>query len=188
MLEQKENVLDDLIVDLRRSNQVEVQTTQYGYVTCQDLNAIDMLKEQLIVVIKAPPEAKLVLPDTKVPREIFLKSEKGEIDVFLCPDHNNPDSTGTGYSGFNSGRSIADPLLEDIDPMLTPIHEKYQNSSEYKIMGFCYLPGSLSVILKKKRFYYQVLNQSYQRILLVMGVTNKPFMGCLAYSRTRKHV
>lgn len=51
------------------------------------------------------------LPDAKLPREIHLKADKGEIDVFLCPDDTYQQS--------------CDPLLDDIRPIVTPIVEKY---------------------------------------------------------------
>lgn len=143
LLEQKENMLDRMIVEMRKTTADDMQTTKHAYVTCQDLNSIDMFKEQIIVVIKAPPEAKLVLPDVQQPREIFLKSEKGEIDVFLCPEssENSPNGLcGSGGSsngggslmggssnaggGYGSSRSGPDPLLEDIDPLLSPFSEK----------------------------------------------------------------
>lgn len=149
LLEQKENLLDRMIVEMRSTTEMDMQTNKHAYVTCQDLNSIDMFKEQIIVVIKAPPEAKLVLPDVQPPREIFLKSEKGEIDVFLCPEssENSPNgsnsSTGGGFAsgsyagslagsssacfggiGKGSGRSGPDPLLEDIVPLLSPFSEK----------------------------------------------------------------
>lgn len=150
LLEQKENLLDRMIVEMRSTTEMDMQTNKHAYVTCQDLNSIDMFKEQIIVVIKAPPEAKLVLPDVQPPREIFLKSEKGEIDVFLCPEssENSPNgsSSSGGGGGFasgsyagslaggssacfsgvgkGSGRSGPDPLLEDIVPLLSPFSEK----------------------------------------------------------------
>lgn len=149
LLEQKENLLDRMIVEMRSTTEMDMQTNKHAYVTCQDLNSIDMFKEQIIVVIKAPPEAKLVLPDVQPPREIFLKSEKGEIDVFLCPEssENSPNGSGSSGGGFasgsytgslaaggssacfggqgkGSGRSGPDPLLEDIVPLLSPFSEK----------------------------------------------------------------
>lgn len=54
---------------------------------------------------------QLQLPDAKLPREIHLKSDKGEIDVFLCPDETH--------------QPLCDPLLDDIRPIVTPIVEKY---------------------------------------------------------------
>lgn len=51
------------------------------------------------------------LPDEKLPREIHFKADKGEIDVFLCPDDAN--------------QPTGDPLLDDIRPYVTPIVEKY---------------------------------------------------------------
>lgn len=143
-LEQKENQLDRMIVEMRSTTETDMQANKHAYVTCQDLNSIDLFKEQIIVVIKAPPEAKLVLPDVQQPREIFLKSEKGEIDVFLCPEssENSPNGAGSsaGFSsasyagslpggssiigGNGSSRSGPDPLLEDIEPLLSPYSEK----------------------------------------------------------------
>lgn len=52
----------------------------------------------------------LQLPETK-PREIHLKADKGEIDVFLCPD--------------DASQPSCDPLLDDIRPYVAPIVEKY---------------------------------------------------------------
>lgn len=139
LLEQKENMLDRMIVEMRNMTGVDMQTTKHAYVTCQDLNSIDMFKDQIIVVIKAPPEAKLVLPDVQQPREIFLKSEKGEIDVFLCPESSETSPNGSlggigscsgslfgGSTGGGNGssRSGLDPLLENIDPLLSPFNER----------------------------------------------------------------
>lgn len=61
LLEQKENLLDRLIVEMRSTTETDMQANKHAYVTCQDLNSIDLFKEQIIVVIKAPPEAKLVV-------------------------------------------------------------------------------------------------------------------------------
>lgn len=139
LLEQKENLLDRLIVEMRSTTETDMQANKHAYVTCQDLNSIDLFKEQIIVVIKAPPEAKLVLPDVQQPREIFLKSEKGEIDVFLCPESSENSPNGgfssasyagslpggsSSFGGKGSSRSGPDPLLEDIVPLLSPFSEK----------------------------------------------------------------
>ncbi|XP_063699625.1 transcription factor E2f1 [Culicoides brevitarsis] len=115
-LEYKENMLDKLMMDLRQSLNQQFETTKHAYVTCQDLNAIDSFKDQIIVVVKAPEKATLVLPDTKNPREIYLKSDNGEINVFLCPEQTENSAATT---------PIKDPLLEDIDTFVTPIYEKY---------------------------------------------------------------
>lgn len=51
------------------------------------------------------------MPDVKPLREIHLKADKGEIDVFLCPD--------------DTYQPPCDPLLDDIRPYVMPIVEKY---------------------------------------------------------------
>lgn len=122
-LEYKENMLDRLLADLRQSLNTQFESSSHAYVTCQDLNAIDTFKDQTIVVIKAPEKATLVLPDTKKPRDIYLKSDNGEINVFLCPEQN--DATTTVQNATATTTPTKDPLLEDIDTLVTPIYEKY---------------------------------------------------------------
>ncbi|XP_055614329.1 transcription factor E2f1-like [Uranotaenia lowii] len=63
LLEQKENMLDRMIVEMKNTPNDDIQHAKHAYVTCQDLNSIDLFKEQIIVLIKAPPEAKLVVSD-----------------------------------------------------------------------------------------------------------------------------
>ncbi|XP_058169007.1 transcription factor E2f1 [Anopheles ziemanni] len=121
-LQQKENLLDEMIVELRTATNDDMLRTKHGYFTCQDLNSMEMFREQTIVVIKAPPEAKLMWPDVKTPQEILLKSEKGEIDVFICPT----EPVGT----VNSPAVIAgDPLLENFEPILSPFQRADKTSS-----------------------------------------------------------
>lgn len=59
-LEQKENNLDNLIVQITQIKQ-QAENTRHAYVTHQDLKKIDLFKDQTVIVIKAPPEAKLVV-------------------------------------------------------------------------------------------------------------------------------
>lgn len=130
-LEQKENMLDRLLADLRQSLNNQFENSAHAYVTCQDLNAIDTFKDQTIVVIKAPEKATLVLPDTKMPRDIYLKSDNGEINVFLCPEQNelagtaNAAATGSAPNHTVQTTPTRDPLLDDIDTFISPIYEKY---------------------------------------------------------------
>lgn len=60
-LEQKENHLDNLIKSIRDEFDAEFQNTTYAYITNNDLKNIDIFKDQTVIVIKAPPEAKLVV-------------------------------------------------------------------------------------------------------------------------------
>ncbi|XP_040158065.1 transcription factor E2f1 [Anopheles arabiensis] len=121
-LQQKENMLDEMIVELRTATNEEMAHTKQGYFTCQDLSSLEMFREQTIVVIKAPPEAKLEWMNEKMQREIVLKSEKGEIDVFICPT----DEPGA----VDSPAVIAgDPLLENFEPVLSPFQRVDKTSS-----------------------------------------------------------
>lgn len=61
-LEQKENELNLLIDEIRSELHGEIsRNDQLAYVTHSDLLNVDLFKDQIIIVIKAPPEAKLVV-------------------------------------------------------------------------------------------------------------------------------
>lgn len=60
-LEQKENHLDELIKSIRDEINTQFQNTSHAYITNNDLKTIDIFKDQTVIVIKAPPEAKLVV-------------------------------------------------------------------------------------------------------------------------------
>ncbi|KAI4896090.1 hypothetical protein NFI96_026443, partial [Prochilodus magdalenae] len=61
-----------------------------GYVRCQDLrNTVDP-PDQIVMVIRAPPETQMTVSEPSQGYQISLKSANGPIDVFLCPE----DSSG----------------------------------------------------------------------------------------------
>ncbi|XP_064482408.1 transcription factor E2F3-like [Ornithodoros turicata] len=84
-LESKENILDELLhkatIDL--GVLTENQDKKLAYVTYRDLRSISSLDNQTVIAVKAPPETKLEVPDPRKNLQIWLKSEKGEIEVYL---------------------------------------------------------------------------------------------------------
>lgn len=68
VLEQKENHLDDLIKCIREELNCQFENTTHAYITNQDLKSVNIFRDQTVIIIKAPPEAKLVV------RKIFLMS------------------------------------------------------------------------------------------------------------------
>uniref|UniRef100_A0A8C0U1R8 E2F transcription factor 1 n=1 Tax=Cyanistes caeruleus TaxID=156563 RepID=A0A8C0U1R8_CYACU len=98
-LQAAERQLDDLIqmctVQLRLltedpANQQYPLVLGWAYVTCQDLRSIVDPAEQMVMVIKAPPETQLQVSDAAEAFQVSLRSTQGPIDVFLCPE----DSSG----------------------------------------------------------------------------------------------
>uniref|UniRef100_A0A8C0U1Q8 E2F transcription factor 1 n=1 Tax=Cyanistes caeruleus TaxID=156563 RepID=A0A8C0U1Q8_CYACU len=100
-LQAAERQLDDLIqmctVQLRLltedpANQQYPLVLGWAYVTCQDLRSIVDPAEQMVMVIKAPPETQLQVSDAAEVSwgQVSLRSTQGPIDVFLCPE----DSSG----------------------------------------------------------------------------------------------
>lgn len=83
-LKENERQLDNLINKIKINNNRQTEC-KMAYVTCQDLHSIDMYKEQMVMVVKAPAESQLILMEGDPP-PVVLKSEKDEIDIFFCPD------------------------------------------------------------------------------------------------------
>jgi hypothetical protein len=86
-LKENERQLDALIETMKEASKRQNQEARYAYVTCNDLHNIDMYKEEMIMVVKAPSESQLILMDGDPP-PVVLKSEKDEIDIFFCPSGN----------------------------------------------------------------------------------------------------
>lgn len=88
-LKENERQLDDLIEEMKERSKRQSESKQ-AYVTCKDLHNIDIYMDQMIMVVKAPPESQLILMDGDPP-PLVLKSEKDEIDIFFCPDPGSDD-------------------------------------------------------------------------------------------------
>ncbi|KAL7886761.1 hypothetical protein AOLI_G00044820 [Acnodon oligacanthus] len=84
-LVQEERRLDELI---QKCTQEVKQMTE----SLNDLRQDRSLRDQTVIVVRAPAGTKLEVPDPQEGLQVHLTSTKGPIDVFLCPDENTPDS------------------------------------------------------------------------------------------------
>jgi len=82
----QEHQLDDLIRNTELGIKLLNDDKQYAYVSYQDLRNVPRFKNQTVMAIKAPPEAKLHVPHPSDGLKIYMSSETGEIEVFLCPE------------------------------------------------------------------------------------------------------
>ncbi|KAG5325267.1 E2F2 factor, partial [Pseudoatta argentina] len=120
-LEAKENTLDRLIHGADKNLRELCADRQYAYVTYHDLRSVSMYKDQVIMAVKAPPEATLHVPQPinnfgQQKLQMHMRSEHGEIDVFLCPE----DSTvKTSYPGYATTQSVPQSKESGI-PCLPP--------------------------------------------------------------------
>jgi len=62
------------------------ENKQYAFLTYLDIKSINEFSNQTVIAIKAPSETKLELADPREKLQMFLKSDKGEIEVYICPD------------------------------------------------------------------------------------------------------
>lgn len=104
-----ENELDDLLagaaLDLRALT--EHADRRYAYVTYRDLRGISSLSDQTVIAVKAPPETRLEVPDPHKGLQIWLKSDKGEIEVYLSNPEGRMDSSSTSTSGSSEADALA---------------------------------------------------------------------------------
>jgi len=110
-LKEKEASLDDLLVKAERDLKLLTQQNQYAYVSYQDLRNIPRFKSQTVMAIKAPPEAKLHVPHPSDGLQIYMTSEAGEIEVFLCPEE---EPANGGATSAVHGESESDLELSPI--------------------------------------------------------------------------
>ncbi|KAG9355737.1 hypothetical protein JZ751_000575 [Albula glossodonta] len=124
-------------------------TLTYAYVTYEDIQRSRGLRDQTVIVIKAPSETKLEVPDPQESLQVHLSSTKGPIDVFLCPDEtssNSPqknvlDTNGNPCTfvkvlqepaGSSSGLVVPDcPVaVTPISPLTSPLSSLLQQTED----------------------------------------------------------
>ncbi|PKU34413.1 transcription factor e2f3 isoform x2 [Limosa lapponica baueri] len=136
-LTQEEKKLDELIqsctLDLKlltedSENQrypfcQNLKVITLAYVTYQDIRKISGLKDQTVIVVKAPPETRLEVPDPVESALIHLSSTQGPIEVYLCPEENDAlspmktysqDHNGNISKTFSKGLKDMNAIIEDL--------------------------------------------------------------------------
>ncbi|XP_038579432.1 transcription factor E2F1 [Micropterus salmoides] len=109
-LTETEEQLDELIskcsLQLRLLTE-DPQNNKLGYVRCQDLRKSFDSPDQLVMVIRAPPETQMQVSEPSKGYQVSLKSTRGPIDVFLCPE----DSAGicSKVTGSSPSKPKSDP-------------------------------------------------------------------------------
>lgn len=148
-LKKRENQLDNLI-RCAKSELCKLTSNKYGYITYQDIRSIAKYKNKTVIAIKAPPNAKISVPQEQDENEnykILMKSDCGEIEVFLCPDSVTPQKPRNIPPMDNLLRDIklSPDLLDLKTPPVphfddTPPHHKPISSkvcSIYNSLSFC---------------------------------------------------
>ncbi|XP_024148551.1 transcription factor E2F1 [Oryzias melastigma] len=111
--EQLDELIDKCNLQLRLLTD-DPQNKKLGYVRCQDLRQSFDSPDQLVMVIRAPPETQMQVSEPSEGYQVSLKSTRGQIDVFLCPE----DSSGvcSPVTGSSPSKTGADPSLASPPP------------------------------------------------------------------------
>ncbi|XP_051826582.1 transcription factor E2F3 [Antechinus flavipes] len=148
-LSQEEKKLDELIqsctLDLKLLTE-DSENQKLAYVTYQDIRKISGLKDQTVIVVKAPPETRLEVPDPLESLQIHLSSNQGPIEVYLCPeenethspvksynqDHNGniPKSSSKDLASTNSGHADCSISMANLSPLASPTNLLQQTEDQ----------------------------------------------------------
>ncbi|XP_046874719.1 transcription factor E2F3 isoform X3 [Hypomesus transpacificus] len=79
-----------------------------AYLTYEDVRRIPSLKEQTVIVIKAPADTRLEVPHPEESLQVHLSSIQGPIEVFLCSDDHAPSTPTKEATAFS--RSSCSPV------------------------------------------------------------------------------
>ncbi|XP_072854780.2 transcription factor E2F3 isoform X1 [Pogona vitticeps] len=88
-LNQEEKKLDELIQSCSHDLKIlreDSENRRLAYIRYEDIREISSLKDQTVILVKAPPETKLEVPDPLKNKLIHLSSTQGPIEVYLCPE------------------------------------------------------------------------------------------------------
>lgn len=149
-LSQEEKKLDELIqsctLDLKLLTE-DSENQRLAYVTYQDIRKISGLKDQTVIVVRAPPETRLEVPDPVESLQIHLSSTQGAIEVYLCPEESessspvkqsNPDQNGN-LPKPNSKDFLSPNLentnckVETISPLTSPTNLLQQTEDQISL-------------------------------------------------------
>ncbi|XP_044291165.1 transcription factor E2F2 isoform X2 [Varanus komodoensis] len=120
-LSKTERVLEKLIHEctLQLKHLTDDETNQrLAYVTYQDIRAISNFNEQTVIVVRAPPETRLEVPDICEENvQLHLKSTNGPIEVYLCPEEileESPAKEGSFPAPLHPESSNPSPAKESV--------------------------------------------------------------------------
>ncbi|XP_060100130.1 transcription factor E2F3 [Heteronotia binoei] len=118
-LNQEEKKLDELIqscaLDLKLLRE-DSENRRLAYIRYEDIREISSLKDQTVILVKAPPETKLEVPNPIENKRIHLASTQGPIDVYLCPEETNSPSPVKRHNqdhNGNTSRNISKEVTSD---------------------------------------------------------------------------
>nr|XP_057909957.1 transcription factor E2F3-like isoform X4 [Doryrhamphus excisus] len=95
---------------------------KHAYVTYEDIKQLSNLQDQTVIVVKAPTDTKLEVPDPDESLSIHLTSTRGPIEVLLCPDEENDHSSPVknGNTDINGNSPFLKVLQDPSIPTQTP--------------------------------------------------------------------
>uniref|UniRef100_A0A672J5K2 Si:ch211-160f23.5 n=1 Tax=Salarias fasciatus TaxID=181472 RepID=A0A672J5K2_SALFA len=93
-LEKAERSLDELIRSSGSQLKQLIEHKDSQRYPLRDIRSIASLRDKTVIVVKAPTETKLEVPDAAgASLQIYLKSKNGPIEVYLCPEEGLEDAS-----------------------------------------------------------------------------------------------
>ena len=85
--------MDKLIAQEKLQLKGQHKDKDHAYISYQDIRSVLHFRDQRILAIKAPAEAQLYVPDSSEGNMMHIKSEQGEIGVFICTEESDTDDS-----------------------------------------------------------------------------------------------
>jgi len=109
-LNKKEAEIDVWLGRLESSMVGVCEDKRWAYVTHADIRNINHYKDSTLLVVKAPPNTQLTVPPPAEGLQMHMKSEGGEIGVFLCPENDAAAAGGSNQDLSPAGGVPPVPL------------------------------------------------------------------------------
>lgn len=113
-LDNKEKEVDRWLIKLESLMRSITDDKRWAYLTHFDIRSIQKYESCTIMLIKAPPNTELTVPPVDCGLKMHMKSERGEIGVYLCPEdttttmdggdeNNKPGTSSSSLMANNNG-------------------------------------------------------------------------------------
>ena len=111
-LEADENRLDILIEQAKFLCNEQYEDKKQAYIDHEDITIARQLKDQTVLVIKAPAETQIHIPDPEHNHRMYIRS-KAEIGVHISADHeDDPGAENSQQVDHNKGEDALGDVLE----------------------------------------------------------------------------
>lgn len=175
-LEAKENEIDlkikHALDDLNHLTEND-ENKKFAFLTYLDIKSINEFSNQTVIAIKAPSETKLELADPREKLQMFLKSDKGEIEVYICPDEQAHNSSCDYKSQDDHAKDDGkgESITSEMD---TQQHQQPPKPQAHKSKFYLVFFFNLNKLVCLKKNFHQKLLFFFLKTSTILNMHSSP--------------